>query len=315
MNKKNNLRGSLILTLTSLIWGLAFVAQSSASDKVPPFMFNSLRSFIGAFALILTLLVIKLINKKRILPTTKSGVKTMLTGGIVCGVLLTISVNLQQAGLSVYPEGVAGEARGGFITALYVIIVPLISVFLKKPIKPQVWVAVVVAIIGVYLLCVSHESGGIYLGDILIFICALSFSLHILAIDKFAEPIGGILLSTVQFLVCALLSLTFSLIFEDVNWIRVTEAIPSILYVGIMSSGVAYTLQIIGQKFAEPTVASISMSLESVFAALGGWVIMGNKLSFPELVGCTLVFIAIIIAQLNFKSIIYKIKNKKIKSE
>lgn len=298
MKSVNNLKGSAILCLAALIWGLAFVAQSQASDLVPPFIFNALRSFIGA----LFLFFLQLINTKRrslpLFPREKSARKQALLGGLLCGVLLTVSVNFQQFGLANYPAGTASEARAGFLTALYVIIVPLFSIFSKRRVGLPVWLAVAIATVGIYLLSLSGGIENIYLGDILVFCCAISFSLHILAVDRFGEPVGGTLLSMLQFLVCGILSLLLSLCFETVIWEHIFAAAPQILYLGIMSSGVAYTLQIYGQAYAEPAIASITMSLESVFAALGGWLISGNTLTDREFLGCALVFLAILLAQL-----------------
>ena len=298
MKSLNNVKGSAILCLAALIWGLAFVAQSQAADTVPPFIFNALRSFIGAAFLF----ALQFINSARrslpFFPRERAAVKTALVGGLLCGVLLAVSVNFQQFGLAHYPEGAASEARAGFLTALYVIIVPIISIFFKRRVGLPVWLAVVIATCGIYLLSLSGGIESIYLGDILVFLCAISFSFHILAVDKYGEPVGGTLLSALQFTVCGILSLILSLCFETVVWENVLAAAPQILYLGIMSSGIAYTLQIYGQRYAEPAIASLSMSLESVFAALGGWIISGNVLTPREFLGCSLVFVAIVTAQL-----------------
>lgn len=301
MKTHQNLKGSLILCLASLIWGLAFVAQSVAADKVPPFLFNSLRSFIGAFFLFLLLVGRKLLNRQPILPSDRDGIQKALLGGLLCGIFLTVAANFQQFGIAYYPDGVASEARAGFLTALYVILVPLFSIFVGKRPGMHLLLAVAVATAGVYLLCLSDGLGGIYIGDIFLFCCAIAFSIHIFAVNRFVSNVDGILLSALQFLTCGVLSALLSLIFEDISWSNVLAATPQILYLGIASSGIAYTLQIIGQKFAEPTVASISMSLESVFAALGGWLIAGNALSGRELFGCALVFVAIVLAQIPFQ--------------
>lgn len=298
MKPSNNIKGSAILCLAALIWGLAFVAQSQAADLVPPFFFNALRSFIGA----LFLFLLHLFNTKRrelpIFPKDSPAKKQALLGGALCGALLAISVNFQQFGLSNYPEGAASEARGGFLTALYVIIVPLLSLFFRRRVKLPVWIAVAVATVGIYLLSLSGGIENVYLGDVLMFFCAISFSFHILAVDRYGEAVGGTFLSMLQFLVCGILSLLLSLCFETVVWEHVLAAAPQILYLGIMSSGIAYTLQIYGQAYAEPAVASLTMSLESVFAAIGGWLISGNTLTQREFLGCALVFIAIVLAQL-----------------
>ncbi|MBQ7346907.1 MAG: DMT family transporter [Clostridia bacterium] len=301
MNRFRNLKGSLILCLASLIWGLAFVAQSDAADKVPPLLFNSLRALIGALFLFILILFRNRKTHRPLFPKDTEQRKKTLIGGGLCGLLLTVSVNLQQFGISYYPDGVAAEARAGFLTALYVILVPLISVFLGKRIGLPLLGAVALAMGGIWFLCFSDGVGGIYLGDLLIFLCAVSFSLHILVIDRYVDTVGGVTLSFWQFVVCGVLSAILSLIFEDAVWQNVLAASPQILYLGIFSSGIAYTLQIIGQRFAEPTVASLSMSLESVFAALGGWLISGNRLSGREVLGCALVFCGIVLAQLPFR--------------
>ena len=298
--KQNNLKGSIILIIAALIWGLAFVAQSGAASLVPPFIFNALRSFIGASVLYLFCLVTNKNGKFRFFPEEKADRKIFYIAALVCGICLAVSINFQQFGIAVYPKGVASEARAGFITALYVILVPIFSIFMRKKVPVSVWIGVFVAIVGIYLLCFSGGIGGIYLGDVLVFACAICFSLHIMSVDKFVDKTGGIKLSIMQFTVAGVISLILSLIFElnAINLSNILSAAPQILYLGIMSSGVAYTLQIVGQKYAEPSIASISMSLESVFAALGGWIISGNVLSGREFFGCTLVFAAIIVAQL-----------------
>lgn len=297
--RKNNIKGSLILSLAALIWGLAFVAQSGAADKVPPFLCNALRSFIAAIVLFIFWLFVNIKDKKPFFEKGKE--KTYIIAGVICGTCLAVSVNFQQFGIAAY-EAVSApsEARAGFLTVLYVIIVPLISVFMKKKISLPVWLGVIIALIGVYLLCFSKGISGIYLGDLLVLFCAFTFSLHIISVDKFVGITGGIKLSIMQFLVCGVISQIMSLIMEtkSIQLQNILSATPEIIYLGVMSSGIAYTLQVVGQKFADPTVASISMSLESVFALLGGWLISQNTLSSREIIGCTLVFVAIIIAQL-----------------
>lgn len=296
--KYKNLKGSLILCVAALLWGLAFVAQTNAS-AVPSFLINCLRSYISVPFLYIVYRIVKRKNPEPVFPKDKKERKTVITGAIVCGIFLAISVNFQQFGIAFYPDGAAVEAHSGFITALYVIIVPLFSVFLKRKISPLVWISVVIALVGFYLLCFKSGLDGFYFADLLVFVCAICFSLHILAVDKFVGAVGGIRLSMLQFLVCGTVSGILSLIFEipDYNGAVLLNAMPYILYLGIMSSGVAYTLQIIGQKYAEPAFASLSMSLESVFAAIGG-ALAGNLLTTREFIGCAVVFAAIIIAQI-----------------
>ncbi len=307
MTRNNNLKGSIILVTAALIWGLAFVAQSSAAENVPPFLMNCLRSVISAVFLAVVLKIMGLKGGEPFFPAAPEKRRTCIIGGLVCGIMLTVSVNLQQFGIALYPKGAASEAHAGFITAMYVLIVPLLSVFIGKKVGLGVWIGVAVSVVGFYLLCLSGGVGRLYLGDLLVLFCAFSFAFHIMAIDKFVGDVGGVRLSMLQFIVVALLSGIMSLIFESsvIEWRNVADAVWQILYLGIMSSGVAYTLQIVGQRYAEPAIASLSMSLESVFAALGGW-FAGNflsigaprNLSVPEVVGCALVFVAILLAQL-----------------
>ncbi len=296
--KNNNLKGTLILTVAAVIWGLAFVAQSGAATLVPPFAFNALRSIIGALVLYLFWAFTGR-KQERFFPESPKTKKQYFICALVCGLCLSVAINFQQFGIAAYPKGVASEARAGFITALYVILVPILSIFLKKKVGVPVLLGVVIAISGIYLLCFSKGVSGIYIGDFLIFLCAVAFALHIMSVDKFVGITGGVKLSIMQFLVAAVVSGILALIFEfdKIQIGNILAASPQILYLGIMSSGVAYTLQIVGQKFAEPTVASITMSLESVFAALGGWLISGNGLTTRELLGCGLVFVAILVAQ------------------
>ncbi len=296
--KKNNLKGSLILLCGSLIWGLAFVVQTSAAGKIKPFALNGSRFLLGSFTVLIFMLIKSGITKEKVFKNKSATKKDYILGGTLCGVFLCLSANLQQTGISVYPENISSEARAGFLTALYVIIVPLIAVFIKKKIHPVIWLSVIAATVGVYLLCLKNGIGGIYLGDIFMLGCAVACSIHILLVDKYCSILGGTVLSAIQFFVCGIISTVLSLIFEpEMTVNNIISSAPQILYLGILSSGVAYTLQSVGQKYAEPAVASISMSFEGVFATLGGWLITGNGLSIREIFGCILVFIAIITAQ------------------
>lgn len=302
--KYGNLKGSLILITAAIVWGLAFTAQSLAGESVPPFTVNALRSFISAVVLYGFYRLRARGVTKRFLPYEPEKRKFCLAGGIVCGLCLAVSVNFQQFGIAAYPSGAAAEARSGFITALYVIMVPLFSAFAGRKIRLPVWIGAVIAIAGFYLLCFSGGMLGIYLGDALVLLCALGFTFHIMAVDKYVEAVGGIRLSVLQFAVCGTASSVLALLFErnTVSLDGIISAALPIIYLGVISSGLGYTLQIIGQKYAEPSVASVSMSLESVFAALGGWLISGNALSLREIAGCALVFAANITAQLTPKT-------------
>ena len=300
MTKKSNLKGSLILCTAALLWGLAFVVQNRAADKIPPFTFNCLRSFIGAIFLFCFMGIMSIKNKDYIPLSKTINKKTLLIGSAVCGTVLAIATNFQQFGIAAYPDGAPVEARSGFITALYVILVPLLSVFVKKRVPIIVWIASLVAIGGFYMLCLYEGAGGFYIADILVLFCTFAFSMHIIVVDKYCDAIGGVRLSAFQFIFCGIVSGIMSLIFEldIISIVNIKSVIPEILYMGIVSSGIAYTLQIVGQKFAEPAIASLSMSLESVFAALGGWIISNNALKSNEIIGCSLVFAAIILAQI-----------------
>ena len=290
--------GSVSLLLAAVIWGFAFVAQTAGAETIPTFTFNFLRSYI-AFIFLAVLIALFSIKNKNVLPRTAASKKSLLKGGVCCGIALFIATSLQQYGISLYPEGAGASGRAGFITALYVVLVPCVSaVLFKKRIHPLVWCGVLLAVFGMYRLCFSEGFSRLYMGDVLIFMCALCFCGHILVIDHFVAESNGILLSAIQFLTMGTLSFMAMLIFEEPDLDAVLQSIASVLYLGIMSSGVAYTLQVIGQKHTEPTVASILMSLESVFALVGGWLILGEKLSPAELFGCGLVFAAIIVAQL-----------------
>ncbi len=300
--KYSNLKGSLILITAALIWGLAFVAQSTAAESAPAFTINALRSFIGAFALYIFYMLCNIKSKATFFPKEKKDKKLYLISALICGSCLAVSVNLQQFGIVALKtqNAEAIDARSGFLTALYVILVPILSVFARKRVNIIIWASVIIALCGVYLLCFSDGIEKLYLGDILLFLCAISFSLHIMTVDKYVGITGGVKLSIMQFIVCGIISLILAFIFDlnTINPKAVLSVMPQILYLGIMSSGIAYTLQIVGQKFAEPAVASISMSFESVFAALGGWAISKEALSLTQLLGCSLVFVAIIVAQL-----------------
>lgn len=295
MNRKFVLRQSLLLLLTATIWGVAFVAQSVGMEYIGPFTFNAVRNAIGAVVLIPCIGFLQRIRtdeeKQRM--ADKQEKKTLLAGGVSCGVLLFIASNLQQVGIQYTTVG-----KAGFITAMYIVIVPLLGIFLKKKAGARVWCAVVIAVAGLYMLCVT--DGGFYLqkGDLLVLICAVAFSVHILAVDYFSPRVDGVKMSCIQFFVCALLSGICMLLFETPEPARILQAWVPVLYAGVLSCGVAYTLQIVGQKGMNPTVASLILSLESVVSVIAGWVILRQELSGRELIGCGLMFAAIILVQL-----------------
>lgn len=287
---KNSIKGNIILMLTAFIWGTAFVAQSVGMDYVGPFTFITSRYIIGGIFLIPCIFLLDKINRNN--NKNKSNKKTLYIGGCLCGIVLFIASSFQQIGIQYTTVG-----KSGFITALYIIIVPVLGLLFKKKVQKRVWFSVIIALIGLYLLCIK-ENFEISRGDFLILMCAVCFSIHILVIDKFSPLVDGVRMSCIQFFVAGILGIIPMFIFENPELANLIQAYSPILYAGVMSSGVAYTLQIIGQKYTSPVMATLIMSLESVFAALSGWLILGEILSVKELIGCVLVFAGIIIAQL-----------------
>ena len=301
MNSKSQLKGSLMLLLAAFIWGSTFVAQDKAATE--PFTFIASRNLIGALVLVPVIAVIDVFSKKKgILPKdfkVLSYSKKEVIGGIFCGVILFIAASLQQYGIFLYPKDGAAAGKSGFITALYIVLVPIAGLFLKKKAGINIWISVAIATVGMYLLCV--KSGfSVHYADLILFLCAIGFTAHILVIDRFSPFVNGVKLSALQFLVSSILGTIFMFIFESPSIGGIINDIVPILYAGLLSSGVAYTLQIVAQKNTNPTVASVIMSLESVFAVLSG-AVFGEIMSGREIVGCVLMFAAVILAQINFK--------------
>lgn len=293
---------NLALITAAVVWGFAFVFQEQAAKHVGTFTVTALRSLIATVAMIPLILVTSKINKRPVFEKTKADRKLLLKAGVLCGALLCISSNIQQYGISLYPQQANVSARSGFITALYVVLVPLCGVFFKKRVSLNVIISVVIATVGLYLLCGTQGLTGVYLGDVIVLLCALCFSLQILCVDHYIDRVDGVKLATIQFFTCGVMSLVPMFIIEQPTVNDISLAMTDILYLGLVSSGVGYTLQIIGQKFSDnPTVASILMSLESVFAAIGGWLILSKTLSDVEIAGCIVMFAAIVLAQLDFK--------------
>lgn len=290
MESVNDMRikNGLMLLLTAFIWGTAFVAQSVGMDYLEPFTFNGVRSLIGGAALLPCIWILQKLNGRSKYTVTK---KDLLTGGLACGVLLFAASSLQQIGIKYTTAG-----KAGFITAFYIVIVPVMGVFLHKKIGWKIWLAVVLAVAGLYFLCIT-ESFSVGKGDILVFLCALVFAVHILVIDHFAPKVDGVKMSCIQFFVCGILSVPFMFALETPKITAVMTAWMPILYAGVLSCGVAYTLQILGQKNVNPAVASLLLSLESCFSVLAGWIVLGERLSIREMSGCILMFAAIILAQ------------------
>lgn len=288
-----NFKGSLMLLITSLIWGTAFVAQSEGMNYVEPFTYNAMRTLLGGVVLIPVIILFRFLDKRNGKEKANFSLKNTVTGGICCGIVLFIASSFQQSGIA---QTTAGKA--GFVTALYIVIVPLIGIFLHKKMPLRMWLFIAIALAGFWLLCIKQDIG-ISSGDLLVFFGAIFFAVHITVIDFFNEKnTDGVLMSCIQFFTAGLLMLICMFIFEKPTIPNIVGAGGTILYAGIMSCGVAYTLQILGQKHTNPTLATMLMSLESVFAALSGWLILGEKLSIKEFFGCVLIFAAVILAQL-----------------
>ena len=290
------IRETVLPLLAAAIWGSAFVGQSIAGEYLPPFAVNAARSVVA----VVTLAIV--IYGFRRWETVKNGApkpqdkKKMITGGILCGTVLTIASNLQQIGLV---DTSAGKAS--FITALYIVIVPLCSIFAGRKLGINVWCAVALATAGLYFLCI--QSGfTVQRGDFFVFLCALFFSAHILVIDHYTRFVDGIYLSFVQFFTCMVISGVISLLTEEWTLAGIQYWILPILYVGIFSSGIAYTLQIIAQTGTNPAVVSILLSLESVFGVVSGAIVLHERMSGRELLGCGLMFAAVILSQLPEKA-------------
>ena len=295
---KRKSTNNFLLALTAFIWGSAFVAQSVGMDYLGPFTFNSIRCLMGGIVLIPVLLLFKRNGRKKsqeqVAEVAGAGIgsrKDLIVGGICCGLALAAGSSLQQIGL-VYTT--AGKA--GFITALYIVIVPVMGILLGKRVGLKVWIGVALAATGMYFLCIT-EGFSIAKGDFFVFLCAAAFSVHILVIDSFAPKVDGVALSCIQFFVCGILCAVPMLVSEQPQISQIMEAWVPLAYAGVLSCGVAYTLQVVAQKNTDPAVASLILSLESVFSVLAGWVILGERLSGRELFGCALVFTAVILAQ------------------
>ena len=297
------IRHSFTLVLAALIWGTAFVAQSVGGDACGPYTFNCIRSIIGAAVLIPVIFILDKMGFSKNKPTTVKERKLLLIGGVSCGIALCLGSNVQQLGL--YLGASAGKA--GFLTACYILLVPIIGIFMKKKCGLNIWIGVVLTLCGLYLLC-FNGSASFNIADLLLLLCAVFFSFHIIIIDYFSPKVDGVRMSCIQFFVCGVITM-IPMFTSDMKgsfsnigvWAQglsdITVWIP-ILYAGVLSCGVAYTLQIVGQVGVNPTVASLLLSLESVFSVIAGWIILGEKMGVKQLSGCLLIFVAIILAQL-----------------
>lgn len=307
MNKRT-MKNSLLLFLAAFIWGVAFVSQSKGMEYMGPFTFNGVRSLIGSAVLVPVILFRRKKEQKDGRPMFH---KSAWIGGICCGLALMAASMFQQYGILYTTVG-----KAGFITALYIVFVPVCGIFLGKKVPGAVWIAVLMAAAGMYLLCIQG-SFRINPGDALVFVCALLFTVHILVIDYFSPKADGVVLSCIQFLVCGVICTVCALIFETVSLSALFSGAVPVLYAGVMSCGVAYTLQIVGQKDMNPTVASLILSLESVISVLAGWFAYkagflkdDQTLTGRQLLGCGIVLAAVVLVQLPAGQIIKKLRKK-----
>ncbi len=302
MKKRNSLWGYLALFLAATIWGSTFVAQAVGMDYIEPFTFSAVRSIIGAAFLVpVTIICRKSSVSRGFIPTNEKNEeisfkeynRNSLIGGICCGIVLCIAANFQQFGIAGSTVG-----KSGFITALYVVLVPVFGLILKKKASPFIWLGVALSVGGLYLLCINEENFSIGFPEIQLLLCAVFFTFHIMVIDHFTYKADPVMLSCVQFFVNAVVSTILMFVFETPDIATIKPAMGSILYAAVFSSGIAYTLQIVGQKRTDPTIASLIMCLESVVAVLSGFLFRGEILSNREIIGCALMFGAILIAQI-----------------
>ena len=296
--KYNQMRQVVFPILAAFIWGTAFLAQDLCADSIGAFAFNATRYFIAVLALLVVILISDKLKKNKPTLTAqekKAANKQLWLGGLCCGAALAIASNFQQAGL------VAGTDAGkaGFITALYVVLVPVFGLFFKRKVSLPTWIAVVLSVVALYLLCIKGDFS-LAPGDLLVLVCAVCFAVHILVIDHFTAYCDGVKLSCLQFLFAGIISTICMFIFEDVDFAAILSCALPLLYVGIFSCGVGYTLQILAQKDSNPTVVTILLSLESVFAVIAGAIILKQQMTVREYIGCAIMFAAVILAQVQF---------------
>ena len=314
--KHNQVRQVVFPILAAFIWGTAFVAQDVCADVIDTFPFNAIRSYVAVVVLLIIMAIFDRVNKDKPSLTAiqrKAANRQMWIGGICCGTALAIASNFQQAGISAGTD----SGKAGFITALYVVLVPVFGLFFKRRVSLPTWIAVVLSVVALYLLCIKGDFS-LAPGDLLILVCAVCFAIHILVIDHFTASVDGLRLSCVQFLVAAVLATVAKVvcvvlglngtgditsatsIFAMPDWDAILACTLPILYVGVFSSGVGYTLQILAQKDSNPTVVTILLSLESVFAVIAGAIILKQQMSVREYIGCVVMFAAVILAQIQF---------------
>ena len=296
---KKKILANIALFLTALTWGLSFVAQRAGMDYVGPFTFNAVRSIIGGFSLLPVISIVKLIQEDTRTKEVRFEQRvTLAKAGTLCGLALFTAMSIQQYCMLYSPAG-----KAGFITALYIIYVPLISMlFLGQKLSNNVKISVVIAVIGLYLLCFKESTGGFSHYDIWLLVGAFFYGVHILVVNYFSDKVNAVKTSCVQFFVVGLLSIPLMFLYETPTWSSIAACKVPILYAGILTCGVAYTLQIFGQKYTAPVIASLILCLESVFAVVGGTIILHETMTLREILGCVLMISAVILSELKFTS-------------
>lgn len=286
------LKGNIILFITAIIWGMSFVSQSVGMEFIGPNTFMGIRTLMGGIVLLPVIFILDK-SKKKQQNYKKTDMKKLIKYGVICGAFLCAAQTLQTYGIQT-----TTTAKSGFLTALYIIFVAIIGLFMGKKLSLKMVIGILTAVVGMYFLCLFGENVSFNKGDALTILCAVFFAGQILCIDKFVADIDGLKLSCTQFLVAGTINTVLMFILETPDIGSILSCQSALLYSGIMSCGVAYTLQVIGQKYAEPTSASIIMSLESVFAAISGWIILNQSMSIAQIAGCGLMFLAIVLVQL-----------------
>lgn len=296
MRTKDELQGILVLVLTAVIWGSGFIGQALGMEHIGPFTFNALRNLVGSVALFPVVLFVSWYREKYYAgkdDAIKADMRYSIIGGICCGLALFIAGILQQVGIQYTDVG-----KAGFITCLYIVFVPLVGIFYGKKITKKLILCIIIALTGLYFLCIN-ESLTLSKGDVLIFLSAFGFTAQIICIDYFILKANGVMMANIQFLISGILSMILACVWESsyLNLAHIIPALPAILYTGVIGSGVAYTLQIIGQSKLKPSIASLIMSLEAVFTLILAWLILKEAMTMREIFGSVLMFSAIIIAQ------------------
>ena len=293
---KNTTRNSFLLFMTACIWGMSFVSQSKGMDYMPPLTFNGVRAMIGALVLLIYILISRKAAGEKAKPI-EWGIT--LRAGLWCGLALTIASTLQQYGIKYTTVG-----KAGFITTLYIIFVPIAGIFFHRKVAKVVWFAACMAAVGMYLLCMT-ESLVLSTGDTLVFLCAVVFAAHIMLVDYYSPKTDGVIVSCIQFTICGIVCGVGSLIWGEPTIGQLRDGMETLLYSGVLSCGVAYTLQMVGQKGVNPTVAALILSLESVVATVAAWIACkigflstDQTLTGRQIAGCVIVFAAVILVQL-----------------